>query len=260
MSFRPELRVLSDEQVHDIHQAALEILWNTGVLVKAPAARDLLRQAGAWVDADTMVCRIPGYIVEEALKRAPSSFTVYARNPKNDVHVSTRTLHYEPMIGRLNCYDYATGIARRTTLEDVGHLVKLADHLPNYHLLHSGAIMPQIDGVPIRATHVHGYLASVRNSSKVIKATSRERILAERPQPHAGIAPGRGRDHEPGDQTPGGPRRKRPALGGRRSGSRRRLPLFRRNEDTARGRHGVPRSGTLPDGLLPRRLRSRRLR
>ena len=179
MNFRPELRVLSDEQIHDIHQAALEILWNTGVLVKAPVARDLLRQAGAWVDDETMICRIPGYIVEEALKRAPSSFTVYARNPANDVHVTTRSLHYEPMIGRLNCYDYATGTTHRTTLEDVGHLVKLADALPHYHLLHSGAIMPQIDGVPIRATHVYGYLASVRNSSKVIKATSRERILAE---------------------------------------------------------------------------------
>ena len=61
----------------------------------------------------------------------------------------------------------------------MGHLVKLADALPSYHLLHSGAIMPQIDGVPIRATHVYGYLESVRNSSKVIKATSRERIMAE---------------------------------------------------------------------------------
>lgn len=179
MQFRPELKVLSDEQVYDIRQAALDILWNTGVLVKAPAARALLRQAGAWVDEETMLCRIPGYIVEEALSRAPSSFIVYARNPVHNVHVSTRSLHYEPMIGRLNCYDYVTGETHRTTLEDVGHLVKLADALPSYHLLHSGAIMPQIDGIPIRATHVHGYLASVRNSSKVIKATSRERILAQ---------------------------------------------------------------------------------
>ena len=179
MNFRPQLKVLSDEQIYDIHQAALEILWNTGVLVKAPAARDLLRQAGSAVDEETMICRIPGYVVEEALARAPSSFTVYARNPKNDVHVSTQSLHYEPMIGRLNCYDYASGTTHRTTLEDVGHLVKLADALPHYHLLHSGSIMPQINGVPIRATHVYGYLESVRNSSKVIKATSRERIMAE---------------------------------------------------------------------------------
>jgi trimethylamine:corrinoid methyltransferase-like protein len=48
VGFRPELRVLSDEQVYEIHQAALEILWNTGVLVKAPAARDLLRPARIW--------------------------------------------------------------------------------------------------------------------------------------------------------------------------------------------------------------------
>ena len=179
MRFEPTLKVLSEEQIYDIHQAALEILWDTGVLVKAPAARDLLRQAGAQVDDETTVCRIPGFVIEEALKRAPSSFTVYARNAANDVHVSTRSLHYEPMIGRLNCYDYVTGATHRTTLEDVGHLVKLADALPSYHLLHSGAIMPQIDGVPIRATHVYGYLESVRNSSKVIKATSRERIMAE---------------------------------------------------------------------------------
>ena len=82
MRFRPELRVLSDEQVYEIHQAAHEILWNTGVLVKAPAARDLLRRAGAWVDDETMLCRIPGYIVEEALEQAPSSFTIYARTQR----------------------------------------------------------------------------------------------------------------------------------------------------------------------------------
>jgi len=155
VQFRPELRVLSEEQVYDIRQAALDILWNTGVLVKAPAARALLRQAGAWIDEQTMLCRIPGYIIEEALNRAPSSFTLYARNPAHNVHVSTRSLHYEPMIGRLNCYDYATGTSHRTTLEEVEQLVKLADALPSYHLLHSGAIMPQIAhsyDIPCRGT------------------------------------------------------------------------------------------------------------
>ena len=179
MNLRPALKVLSDEQIYTIHQAALEILWHTGVLVKAPAARALLRRAGAWVNDETMLCRLPGYIVEEALQRAPSSFTVYARNPAHNVHVSTQSLHYEPMIGLLNCYDYVTGTTHRTTLEDVGHLIKLADALPSCHLLHSGAIMPQIEGVPIPVTHVYGYLESVRHSSKVIKATSRARILAE---------------------------------------------------------------------------------
>lgn len=179
MGFTPTMRVLSDEQVYDIHNAALQILWQTGVLVKSEEARRLLAAAGARVDEETMTCHIPAYVVEEALKRAPSSFTVYARNPNNNVHVSTKALHIEPMIGRINCFDYKTGTTHPTTLDDVGHLIKIADALPHYHLLHSGAIMPQIDGISIRTTHVHGYLQSVRNSSKVIKATSRERILAE---------------------------------------------------------------------------------
>ena len=179
MPFQPRLKVLSDEQIQRIHRAALDILWNTGVLVKAPSARELLRKAGARVDETSMVCRIPAEIVEAALAKAPRSFTVYARDPRHDVHVSTEALHYEPMIGRLNCFEYETGRTHRTTLADVGELVKLADALPSYHLLHSGAIMPQIDGVPIRATHVYGYLESARNSTKPIKATSRERVMAE---------------------------------------------------------------------------------
>jgi trimethylamine--corrinoid protein Co-methyltransferase len=179
MKIKPELKVLSDEQLQEIHKASMDILWNTGVLVKSKTARDLLKKAGAVVDENTMICRIPANIIEEALKQAPSSFTVQARNPEKSVHVSTESLHYEPMIGRMNCYDHNTGKTHRTTLDDVGQLVKLADYLPNYHLLHSGAIMPQIDKVPIRAAHVYGYLESVRNSSKPIKATSREKIMAE---------------------------------------------------------------------------------
>ncbi len=179
MRYQPSLKVLSDDQIYRIHQAALEMLMNPGVLVKSGDARRLLAQAGAHVDDETMICRIPGYIVEECLRRAPASFMVYARDSANDVHVSTTSVHIEPMIGRIKCYDYASGEARPTNRKDVGDLVKIADAMPNYHLLHSGAIMPQIDGVPIRATHVHGYLESIKNSSKPIKATSRERIMAE---------------------------------------------------------------------------------
>ena len=166
MNVQPQLRVLSDEQVQEIRKTALSILWGTGVQVKAPQALELLGKAGAVVDEESTICRIPSSVVEKALRRAPSSFTIYARNPDHNVEVSTEALHIEPMIGRLNCFDYRSGKTHRTTLQDVADLVKLADALPCYHLLHSGAIMPQIEGVPIRATHVYGYRESVRNSAK----------------------------------------------------------------------------------------------
>jgi trimethylamine--corrinoid protein Co-methyltransferase len=146
VNFPPRLEVLSKQQIYEIHKAALKILESTGVLVKAPEARELLRKAGAAVNEESMICRISPAIVEEALRRAPSSFTIHARNPQHDVEVSTERLHIEPMIGRLNCFDYETGETHRTTLEDVWRLIRLADALGCYHLLHSGAIMPQIDG------------------------------------------------------------------------------------------------------------------
>ena len=161
MNFQPQLKVLSEEQIDEIHRTALSILWDTGVQVKAPRALELLRKAGAEVDEETVICRIPSPVVEEAL-------------------------HIEPMIGRLNCFESRSGKTHRTTLEDVADLVKLADALPCYHLLHSGAIMPQIEGVPIRAIHGYGSLESVRNSAKPIKATSRERIIQDVEKREAG--------------------------------------------------------------------------
>ena len=49
------------------------MLMDPGVLVKSAEARKLLAQAGAQVDEETMICRIPGYIVEESMRNAPSS-------------------------------------------------------------------------------------------------------------------------------------------------------------------------------------------
>jgi trimethylamine--corrinoid protein Co-methyltransferase len=77
------------------------------------------------------------------------------------------------MIGRLNIMDVETWNRRRTTLDDVAKLVRLADALEHYTLLHSGAIMPHIEGIPDEVAHVHGYLTSVKNSSKVIKGVVR---------------------------------------------------------------------------------------
>ena len=123
--------------------------------------------------------RIPSYLVEEAIQSAPKTFTLYGREPKFKVTLEGRRVYYEPMIGRLNIFDMDTKTRRRTNLEDVGNLVRVADYLEHYTLLHSGAIMPQIEGVPDKMTHVYGYYTSVKNSSKVIKGVVRGKQRAK---------------------------------------------------------------------------------
>ena len=166
-----QLRILSDDQIEQIHLSALSILWRTGVEVREDQAFDILKKAGCPTNGKTV--RIPSHLVEEAIRLAPKTFMLYGRDPNFKVTLEGRRVYYEPMIGRLNILDLETGVRRRTTLDDVRKLIRVADALEHYTLLHSGAIMPHIEGVADEVAHVHGYFTSVKNSSKIIKGVVR---------------------------------------------------------------------------------------
>ena len=78
---RPKLEVMSQDQKNLIHQASLEILERTGVEVLLPEAVELLAKAGAYVTNGTRV-RIPSFLVEEALRFAPSKIIISDRDGK----------------------------------------------------------------------------------------------------------------------------------------------------------------------------------
>ncbi len=179
MSGNVSLRVLSDDQIQTIHQTALHLLESVGVVVKEPRALDYFQRAGASIDREKERVRLSPDIVEAALKTAPSHFTVHARVAENTVEVDDQRLYIEPMIGRLNIADLETGERRRTNLTDVANLIRVCDAMEYYHLLHSGAIMPSIEGVPLHASHAYGYLTSIRNTGKVVKGSARGRTTAE---------------------------------------------------------------------------------
>ncbi|MFQ5822267.1 MAG: trimethylamine methyltransferase family protein, partial [Candidatus Heimdallarchaeota archaeon] len=65
-------RVLSSEQVYDIHSASLEVLERTGVTVKAEEGLKLLDEAGAIVDYKSGRVRLPEHLVRESIRKAPS--------------------------------------------------------------------------------------------------------------------------------------------------------------------------------------------
>ena len=73
-SLKP-IEVLSEDQVAAIDEASLTLLQEIGIEFMGPAARDLLRKAGAKVDDDTGLVRIPRELIAAGLRTAPSSFT-----------------------------------------------------------------------------------------------------------------------------------------------------------------------------------------
>jgi trimethylamine---corrinoid protein Co-methyltransferase len=171
------IKILSDEDIEQIHLSALSILWRIGIDVREDQAFQILKKAGCPTNGTRV--RIPAHLVEEAVRLAPETFTLYGRDPEFKIPLEDRRVFYEPMIGRLNILDSETGHRRRTTLQDVCDLVRVSDYLEHYTLLHSGAIMPHIEGVSDEVSHVHGYFASVKNSSKVIKGVVRGKQKAK---------------------------------------------------------------------------------
>ncbi|MGA9367603.1 MAG: trimethylamine methyltransferase family protein, partial [Steroidobacteraceae bacterium] len=67
------MEVLTADQLEAIHLTSLRILEELGVELRSPAACDIMRTAGAQVDATGMV-RIDRALVERALATAPRSF------------------------------------------------------------------------------------------------------------------------------------------------------------------------------------------
>ncbi|MBC7219412.1 MAG: trimethylamine methyltransferase family protein [Hadesarchaea archaeon] len=168
-----QLEILSQDEVYKIHQKTMEVLENVGVKVLEPNAFKILKDGGAEIDPKTNRVYLPEHMVKEALKKAPGEFTLHARNPKYDVKIEKKRVYFGPMIGRIYILDLETGKRRLTNLKDVENLCKVVDAMETYRLIHGGAVMPNIDGVPGRVTHVLGYIASVKNTSKVVKATAR---------------------------------------------------------------------------------------
>lgn len=79
-------RFLSPEQLDELNRASIHILETTGVTIESEEAIGLLSDAGANVSNNKRV-KIPGDIVEQALKTTPKEITFYTRDGKPYLHL-----------------------------------------------------------------------------------------------------------------------------------------------------------------------------
>jgi len=92
---RPQLKMLSAEQLARLHQASLHILQQTGVEFRLPEVVSLLRTAGAKVEGEWQV-RIPPALVEAALQTAPKQLTIYDRGGEPALRLAGHNVYFGP--------------------------------------------------------------------------------------------------------------------------------------------------------------------
>ena len=73
-----QFKILSEEDIEQIHLGALRILWETGIDVREDQSFEVLRKAKCPTSGKRV--RIPPYLVEEAVRLAPKTFTLYGRD------------------------------------------------------------------------------------------------------------------------------------------------------------------------------------
>lgn len=167
----PQFRVLSDEQVQEIHFASLEILERTGVIVLEQEAQSLLVDAGARTDNNNKFW-IPSYLVESAIRTVPKRVTLCDRDGSRNVKLEGNKSYFGTGSDCPNILDSFTGARRRMTKEDVAQAARLCDYLPNIDFIMSLGL---ISDVPWEIYDKQQFETMMLNTKKPIVFTATDR-------------------------------------------------------------------------------------
>ena len=170
------LPAVDEDGLEAIHDASLEILRTVGMDFLHPEAIAVLRAHGADVDDDGPRVRFDPDLVLEWVGKAPSSFTMRARNPDHDLRIGGRDVVFLSVASAPNVSDLDRG-RRPGTFADFEDLVRLGQSFNVVHGFGGYPVEPQ-DLAP-STRHLRALASFVTLSDKVWHAYSlgRGRII-----------------------------------------------------------------------------------
>jgi trimethylamine--corrinoid protein Co-methyltransferase len=167
--------VFSDDEVAAMHDTALRVLEELGMVVSLPEARALFRGAGALVDEDTHLVRIGRDIVEAALASAPKSIRLRAANPAREQDYELGACLFLPGGGCPNVTDREKG-RRPGSLADYRDAIRLHQAFDAIHAL-GPSTEPQ--DIPVHLRHYAMTRAQLELSDKPMFLYARGRGQVE---------------------------------------------------------------------------------
>ena len=161
----PQFRLLSDEQIKELHFATLQILERTGVAFECQEAIEILGDAGADVSNPDRV-KIPSHLVEQALRTAPKTITLYTREGELAMVLNGQTgCHFGAQPDGYEYLDPYLRKPRQCYVQDVADAVRVVDALPNVEwVMMSGAHTT----VPPSIADLVSTLQAMLNTSKPV--------------------------------------------------------------------------------------------
>ena len=128
--FKPRLQVINEAQIAKLHEASLDVLERTGIKISHPEALEVLAGAGARVNGDRV--KIPGWLVEDAIRKAPSRIVLGTRTGKRKVVLELDKSFFGPSLDCIDYLDPKTHERTRFTSEHVKVTAALCDSMPHF--------------------------------------------------------------------------------------------------------------------------------
>ena len=153
---------LTPAQMREIHSKSCQVLVEIGMVVHHQEALKLLKDAGAYVEEGDKVY-IPASLVEWAIKRAPSRFTLYDRDGNPAMQVENRNVYFGTGSDTPYLIEYGTRERRRWKKKDVENGITLCDYLPHIDFVMSMGLISDVD---IRMNTREQYAVMIRKSKK----------------------------------------------------------------------------------------------
>jgi trimethylamine--corrinoid protein Co-methyltransferase len=155
------LEYFSRDDLQQIHDSVLRVLESVGIDFLYEPAVDLLTKAGCKVDGNRVF--FPPKLVDEQIAKAPSQFTLYARNAEKNVVIGGEHMAYVPCYGAPVVHNLDEG-RRDSTLKDFVNFVKLT-HASYYQDI-TGGLMAEPNDIPVERRGAEMLYAAMRYSDK----------------------------------------------------------------------------------------------
>lgn len=164
MKLKNSFEVLDKNELLKVHEASLEVLSKTGMVIRSQRALRILDEAGAEVDFQKKLVKFPKRLIEESLESVPEKISVYDTRSKKIAFVlgdgETRTV---AGCDAAAFVDLESGKRRQIRKSDVVEFTRVADALENISMV-GCAGYPQ--DVVLKATALHAMDAVVGHTSK----------------------------------------------------------------------------------------------
>jgi trimethylamine--corrinoid protein Co-methyltransferase len=141
---QPRLELLTQGLVDRILDEAFQLMLKPGIKVQSVEARQLLAEAGAQVDANSDVVRIPEMVIRKALETTPHSFSLYDRFGKPTVFYGGDAVHFDPGSSGVHVLDPDTLEHKPSYANDLARIVKVTEMLPQFDAQSTAVVCNEI--------------------------------------------------------------------------------------------------------------------